>query len=231
MLYLGFGSFYAKIGEELDLYIYSGNGGYAVSVDDESVLTASESNNIITINPIKLGKATITVTDSEQQQAQILVHVLDPYMALGVISISVENKVGDTETKKAIQDEIAANLILQKGYLYDLTKVESKPFVEYNQWWNSSPETEGTYEFSSDSISFKTSEAEFSYAIEQNDYGKMFYDYFVSNTIPESLSNEPIFELNADLTEKYKEQYPEKDVTSVKITAKVQAILYRATAL
>jgi len=230
-LSLGYNGVYAKLGEDVNLYIYSGNGGYEISIDNEAYFTASEKNGMITVKPLAIGKGVITVTDKENQVAKISITVTQPYMAFGVAEVTIESNVTDEATKKGIQDDLEKNMILKKGYIYDLTRTDSHPFTSYKEWWNASPDTNGNYEFatssSSDSLKLTTTGASFGYAMEQKTDAKIFYDYFVSNKTAEFSTSNPVFNLTADLTEKYKKEYPDKDIKSVKVTAVVQVFPYR----
>lgn len=219
---------YIKLGEDASLIIY-GNGGYQLKVSDESKLTATESNSVVTLHPLSKGTATLTVTDSDNQVATVTIHVRDPYMSFGVANVSVELSVTDASTKTAILKELTDNYIVKKDYLYDLTKNTSLSFVEYKGYWGTS-ERSGTYSFSEEAmeLTLTAGTQESTFTIENNTYGKMFYDYFVSDKVPGSISEYPLFELTEDLTDIYKAQYPDKGVSKVEVTTNVQAFLYRA---
>lgn len=232
-LSLGYSEVYAKLGEDMNTYIYSGNGGYVLSVDNEAIFTATEKNGVISIKPLALGKSVLTVTDKENQVAKMTITVIQPYMALGVTKVTIENNIDDETTKKAIQDNLEKNMILKEKYLYDLTKTTTQPFASYKEWWNSSSETNGNYAFETSSdtelLKFTTSSATFEYVIEKNADSKVFYDYFVSDEPAVFSTSTPIFNLTADLTEKYKEEFPDQGVNGVKVTVAVQIIPYRYT--
>ncbi|MFV0365922.1 MAG: leucine-rich repeat domain-containing protein [Mangrovibacterium sp.] len=59
----------AKEDEVLNINILSGSGDYSVTVSDETVATASISENILTINTLVEGSATITITDNQTSKS------------------------------------------------------------------------------------------------------------------------------------------------------------------
>jgi translation elongation factor EF-1beta len=225
-IFIGFSAVYIKIGENFEFDIHFGNGGYEVSVDNENIVTADVEKSTVKLQPVAKGKTTITITDSAQEKLQFTVHVVEPYIAFGVVDIDVKINVADTDSRKTIQKDIETNSILEKGYLYDLTKNAAKPFKGYKQFWDDTVELQGTYEFDEYLLTLKSAKAEVAYTVENNEYGKMFNDYLVSNTIPGDFFEYPIFDLSADLTEKYSEEYT--GVQSVKVVAKVQLFIYRS---
>ncbi len=56
----------------------------------------------------------------------------------------------------------------------------------------------------------------------------MFYDYFVSGSVPGTMAEFPIFNLTENLTLKYSEEYPDANISKVEVTSNVQAFIYRA---
>lgn len=223
-----FSDIHVKVDENFIWQIF-GNDGYVLTVSDETVFTASESNSLITVKPIKTGKATLTITDSDGQIAKIAITVQQPYMAFGVVKI--ENSISaNTATTKLIQDNIQKEIILEEGYLYDLTRIDSKPYSSYKTSWSSTVASTGTYNVGSDSLQLKSlSGIEFGYKIEKNAFGKVFYDYFVSQGTSIIPSGNQVFNMEADLTEKYQEKYPEGEVKNVKVVVLTLLIPYRYT--
>ncbi|MDR0370862.1 MAG: hypothetical protein LBH80_03275 [Prevotellaceae bacterium] len=225
-IFIGFNAVYIKSDESFEFDIHFGNGGYEVTVNNESVVTAEVTNSTVKLQPVAMGVATVTITDSAQESLQFTVHVVEPYLAFGVIDMSIESNVADAESRKAILEDIEKNILLKEGYLYDLTKNAAKPFKGYKQFWNDTAELQGTYEMDDYLLTLKNADTEIAYTVEKNDYGKMFNDYLVSDVVPGEFFEYPIFTLSADLTEKYGKEYT--GVQSVKIVAAVQLFVYRS---
>lgn len=63
-------------GETVVVKITSGNGGYAIVSANESIATATVSNNEITVVGVKGGETTLTLTDSEKKSSVIKATVI-----------------------------------------------------------------------------------------------------------------------------------------------------------
>lgn len=226
-----FKTFYAKVNEQSSLYIYSGNGGYTVTVNNESVATAKVEGEIITITPVKKGTVTLTVKDSDERTASVTIYVIDPYMAFAVAGQSITANTSNSQTSSAISTELEKNPTIKKSLLYDFSKNTSKTFYVYKDNWFTSPESDGEYEFDTDSKSFTltVNGEDHVFTLEANNqFATEFYDYFASPTYKPNTSNsDPIFTVKEDLTSKYKEQYPNITVNEVSVTSTVYLYRYK----
>lgn len=63
------------IGESVEVTVLDGAAPYAASVEDSEIATAEVKDNKITINGIKAGETTVTVTDKDNKSAIISVTV------------------------------------------------------------------------------------------------------------------------------------------------------------
>ncbi len=76
------------IGEETEVKITDGNGGYKLSSDDN--VKTSIKKDVITIEGVKLGKSTVVITDSKQKTTTINVTVTAKNVTLALSKISVK---------------------------------------------------------------------------------------------------------------------------------------------
>ncbi|HCO66254.1 MAG TPA: hypothetical protein DIT04_00600 [Dysgonomonas sp.] len=227
-LYVGFNTLYPKVGEDVAFGVY-GNGAYQLEASDPALFTAAEQNGMITIKPLQLGNGTLKITDTEsEQQLQVAIKIIQPYMAFGVVKIETEYSGSDETTLKAIKEEIEKNMILKEGYLYDFSRTSSQTFASYKQWWNSTTDVSGTYRIEDESLNLQTSGAKMGYIFEKDkDAAKVFYDYFALEKTSDKSLSDLNFNLEADLTEEYKKKYPDKGINKVKVTSIVQLITHR----
>jgi len=242
-LYLEVTSVYIKLGEDANLGIISGNGGYTVKVDDESILTASPNQYVVALSPKSKGKTNITVTDKENKVATATIYVTDPYMAYYVGSPrEVYVKAIDTQVASTIKTEVEKNSSLVTKNIYNLSKTPGiNSYAVYKEKWGSTPESTGTFSFDAANHTFtlKSGNDEYLYKLDlNNQYAKAFFEYFTKTASPSASvsldtpdlrdTSLPIFTIENDLTDKYKAQYPEAGVEKVTITAPVQLLPYRA---
>lgn len=105
---------YLDVNEQAIIKINSGSGKYTVSIMDESIINAQIKGNIITINPLKLGKTLMTIKDSKGETKEVPVGV---YLLLNagewvfqeyIVDIACS---GDNTIYNAINSEIQKNLI------------------------------------------------------------------------------------------------------------------------
>jgi len=229
---LGVRTFYAKLGEEASLYIYSGNGGYIVSTDNDAVISAKVEGQVITITPKSKGKAILTLKDSDERIATASVTVTDPYMAFAVLKNDITVSASNSQTASTIKTELEKSPVLVKDQLYDFAKTEAKRYSVYKESWFKDPVSSGEFEFSTEnkSLSLTTGGKEHVFTFEDNNtFAKEFYDYFTTTTSKPSTSTaDPIFTVTENLTQEYKEKYPDAGIQEVTISSAVLLYRYRA---
>ncbi len=232
-LSLGVKEIYLKMGEDATVYIYSGNGGYTFSVDNENIVTATLKDRTVTFTPVSKGKTTFTMEDSEKKITKVTINVVDPYMAYVVTEINSANvTASNTSTASTIKTEMEKTPSMLKGHAYDLTRNASKSYVVHEKDWSSTPVSAGTYTFDEGNMfTLKSGGTEHTYILEENnEFAKKFYEYFTkdSSTGTGSSSTQAVFTITEDLTEVYKAKYPDAGVTKATISAKVLLYTYKS---
>jgi len=224
-LILGVSKLYAKVGRTATI-LAVGNGGYTIEVDKPEILTATiNEQGVITLTPLKIGTAKITVKDSELKEKPATIEVVDPYLAFYVIENEISVKTADEAIKKDIEKTVKDSLVFEDDHIYEFILNEQKIYNVYKENWSTSKVSSGTYVFDVEKKNFTMESGikESTLTPEQNNnFAKIFYDYFTTdNKEPEYTSDaNSTFTLSEDLVEKYKRKHPEANVEEVKVTIK-----------
>ncbi|EGK00498.1 hypothetical protein [Dysgonomonas gadei] len=210
-----------KLAENQVIEIISGNGEYTIVSDNKDIVDATIETSTIYLSPKKLGSAKLTLKDKLNKEIVIDITVIDRYLILST-NMREAIVVANSDRKEEIADDILKNAFLPKAYAYKLIANEKKVFSVHQ---NSSTSTvaKGTYSFNTDDgiyyMKLYYDNNEFIYEISSEGDAAMFYQYF-NRGIGYNKTSVPVqrhIKLTEDLTQKYKEKYPDAGIESAKI--------------
>ncbi|WP_029906778.1 hypothetical protein [Prevotella sp. 10(H)] len=227
-----------KLTERFLIAVTSGNGGYSILSHDVDIVTGEvdvENENRIILTARGKGETKVTIKDRSQKEIMVSVKVVNRYLAFVPTYYSVEVEAKDAASQKTIEEDILENPFPPKSYAYKLEDSDKKEMTIRSSV--GSIKVEGTYAFSNDgktnNLKLKYDDKEFSYVLSDEYEGKYFYNYFNKEEEEKSqkeISQSKYIELTEDLTEVYKEKYPDAEVESVKFII-IATIIEKASSL
>lgn len=110
------------IGAKRAIVIAGGYPGYSVRSDDETIATASLTNNVLTIYAVGTGVTSVTVFDEKSSVVTIpvTVRLYSSTLELTIDSLHVKAEVDDDEVKQAIEEALYNSFPFPKGTRYVL---------------------------------------------------------------------------------------------------------------
>src|SRR5690606_34235350 len=133
-------TYYVSEGSELFLYINQGNQKYEVEVADESLIDTRVDASLwpaggIHVTGLKKGSTQLTVTDQVTgQQVTLAVHVVDPYLVIGLGSQVPAMKASaqmPEEARKKIRDEVSAHGTMRLAEIMILHRNDDRQFFVF----------------------------------------------------------------------------------------------------
>lgn len=193
--------------------IYGGSGGYSVGVADAAIADAGlgydyDETQLLHITPKKTGETKVTVSDSNGETVYLDLTVISARRTCIFWRAEAVAEAADMQVAEEIEEDVLDNMPLPEGYCYALTYTSVKGG---NLAVKETPSAEldifsGSFTKEGDVFTFIYNDDTFVYDVDIRVAGSRL------NVLP--VEYEAVFTEN--LTEYYKNKYPDAGVTGVK---------------
>lgn len=202
--------------------ITKGNGGYTAASSDEEIATVEIKENIILIKGNKTGKVTITISDKENNIDKIKVDLYEEVFRYKVIDNGIYFPEGDIaeEVLEAIEEEIPSFYIAEIGGTYQFLRndIYTGDLSVYPAGVASYLYT-GTFTAAKYMMRLEVKELEKSIT-----YSTVKLESQKSSEVSPPFSFDDKMALVLDVTEYYKEKYPEANIEKIFVAQYIERI-------